>query len=47
MLYFHSACGGAITLQTTCANCGQVREPAELRVRAGPGMPADIATRMG
>ncbi len=47
VLYVHSTCGGPITLQTSCANCGQVHDPAELRVRPGPGMPADMAERVG
>jgi DNA-binding HxlR family transcriptional regulator len=47
VLYVHSVCEGPITLQTTCANCGQVHDPAEVHVRPGPGMPADIAARMG
>jgi DNA-binding HxlR family transcriptional regulator len=47
ILYVHSVCGGPITLQTACDNCGQVHDPAELQVRPGPGMPADIAARMG
>lgn len=46
ILYTHTVCGGPITLQTTCANCGQVHDPAETHVRPGPGMPADIAARM-
>jgi DNA-binding HxlR family transcriptional regulator len=47
ILYVHSVCGGPISLQTTCANCDQVHDPAEVGVRPGPGMPADIAARMG
>ena len=47
ILYVHSVCGGPISLQTTCGNCGQVHDPAEVGVRPGPGMPADIAARMG
>ncbi len=46
ILYVHSVCGGAITQQTTCANCGRVHDPAEVTVRPGPGMPPDIAARM-
>ena len=46
ILYVHSVCGGAISQQTTCANCGQVHDPGEVDVRPGPGMPADIAARM-
>jgi DNA-binding HxlR family transcriptional regulator len=47
ILYSHSVCGGPITEQTTCANCGKVYDPAELRARPGPGMPAGAAARMG
>ncbi len=47
ILYVHSVCGDPITVQTTCASCGQVHDPAEVHVRPGPGMPADIAARMG
>ncbi len=47
ILYVHAVCGGQITQQTICANCGRVHDPAEVHVRPGPGMPADIAARMG
>jgi DNA-binding HxlR family transcriptional regulator len=47
ILYVHAVCGGPIIQQTTCANCGQVHDLTEVRVRPGPGMPADIAARMG
>lgn len=47
ILYRHSPCGGAIALQTTCANCGEVRDPGEIGVRPGPGMPVHIAARLG
>jgi DNA-binding HxlR family transcriptional regulator len=46
VLYAHCVCGGRITQQTTCANCGQVHDPAEVEARPGPGMPAEIAARM-
>ena len=46
ILYVHTVCGSPITLPTTCANCGGVHDPAEVSVRPGPGMPADIAARM-
>ena len=39
ILYTHSVCGGQISLQTTCAICDQVHDPAEIHVRPGPGMP--------
>ena len=39
ILYTHSVCGGPISLQTTCATCDQVHDPAEIHVRPGPGMP--------
>jgi DNA-binding HxlR family transcriptional regulator len=38
-LYTHSVCGGQIRLLATCANCGQVHDPAEVGVRPGPGLP--------
>ena len=47
ILYVHSTCGGPITLRTSCANCGLVHDPNEVRVRRGPGMPADMAERVG
>jgi DNA-binding HxlR family transcriptional regulator len=47
ILYVHSVCDDPITMQTICARCGQVHDPAEVGVRPGPGMPADIAARMG
>jgi len=46
VLYVHSVCGGPISQQTTCANCGQVHHPEEVGVRPGPGMPIEIAARM-
>jgi DNA-binding HxlR family transcriptional regulator len=46
VLYAHSVCGGRISQQTTCADCGQVHDPAEVQARPGPGMPAEIAARM-
>jgi len=46
ILYVHSVCGNPITTQAICASCGQVHDPAEVGVRPGPGMPADIAARM-
>jgi DNA-binding HxlR family transcriptional regulator len=47
ILYVHAGCGGPITQQSVCAHCGRVHDPADIQVRAGPGMPADIAARMG
>jgi DNA-binding HxlR family transcriptional regulator len=46
VLYTHAVCGGPITQQTTCANCGRVHDFTEVRARPGPGMPADKAARM-
>jgi DNA-binding HxlR family transcriptional regulator len=46
ILYTHSLCGGTIRLQTRCANCGEVPDPATVGVRPGPGMPTGIAARM-
>jgi DNA-binding HxlR family transcriptional regulator len=47
VLYVHSACGAPIAQQTTCASCGRVHDIEEVRVRPGPGMPTEIAARMG
>jgi DNA-binding HxlR family transcriptional regulator len=47
VVYVHSICLDVITQQTTCASCGQVHNPTEIHIRPGPGMPADIAARMG
>ena len=46
ILYLHAVCGSPISQQTVCAHCGQVHDPAEIAVRPGPGMPAEIAARM-
>jgi DNA-binding HxlR family transcriptional regulator len=46
VLYTHASCGGEISQQINCANCGEVHNPAEVRVRPGPGMPADRAALM-
>jgi DNA-binding HxlR family transcriptional regulator len=47
IIYEHTACGSEIHQQICCAACGQMHDPAEVHVRPGPGMPADIAARMG
>jgi DNA-binding HxlR family transcriptional regulator len=47
ILYVHTVCDNPITQQTICSKCGRVHDPAEVNVRPGPGMPADIAARMG
>lgn len=44
--YVHNVCGSPVTQQTVCASCGRVHDPAEVGVRPGPGMPADLAARM-
>ena len=46
ILYTHAACDGEISLQMTCATCGRVHDPTEMRVRPGPGMPSDRAALM-
>lgn len=43
LLYVHSTCEGAITHQTTCVNCGPVRDVEEIHTRPGPGLPAELA----
>ncbi len=47
VLYVHGVCGGAVSQQTRCAHCGELGDPADIQARPGPGMPADIAARMG
>jgi DNA-binding HxlR family transcriptional regulator len=46
VLYTHAPCGGEISQHISCATCGQVQDLSELRVRPGPGMPADRAAHM-
>jgi DNA-binding HxlR family transcriptional regulator len=46
VLYTHANCGGELSQQIICATCGQVDDPSEMRVRPGPGMPADRAALM-
>jgi len=38
IFYTHSVCGGSVSLHASCANCGDVQDPAEIGVRPGPGM---------
>ena|ERR1700722_9068888 len=45
VLFSHGPCGGEIFQQINCDACGQVH-PSEVRVRPGPGMPADRAALM-
>ena len=45
ILYTHTVCGAGVSLQTVCANCGEVHKPEEVQARPGPGMPADKAAR--
>ncbi|NMR29197.1 winged helix-turn-helix transcriptional regulator [Crystallibacter degradans] len=40
ILYDHSACGEEVRQATVCAKCGPI-DPAEVKVRIGPGMPAE------
>lgn len=47
VLYTHSVCGDQLSLQTMCATCGHVHDPAEVKARPGPGMPADKAALLG
>lgn len=46
ILYRHTTCDGEVTQQIVCATCGEVADPAEVRVQLGPGMPAEyVANR--
>jgi DNA-binding HxlR family transcriptional regulator len=47
ILYRHTECGGEISQRTVCDNCGEVHDPAQVQARPGPGMPAEVATRLG
>jgi len=46
ILYTHAVCGGSITQRTTCSNCGEVHDGADVLALPGPGMPAERAERM-
>jgi DNA-binding HxlR family transcriptional regulator len=42
IIYTHTTCGHELAVQVACDHCGVVHDPAEVSVRFGPGMPADI-----
>jgi DNA-binding HxlR family transcriptional regulator len=46
ILYSHNVCGSDVSHEVVCATCGRVADPAEVRARPGPGMPADRAARV-
>ena len=46
ILYTHSVCGSQVTHEISCETCGRVDDPAQVRARPGPGMPADGVERM-
>lgn len=46
ILYTHT-CGGEISQQTSCVNCGEIHDFDDVLALPGPGMPADRAARMG
>jgi DNA-binding HxlR family transcriptional regulator len=46
ILYQHTVCGDAARLAVICASCGEVHDPAEVRVQFGPGMPAERIARL-
>jgi DNA-binding HxlR family transcriptional regulator len=41
LLVLHRNCGGALTSQFTCGNCGAVMGPADTELAPGPGNPRD------
>ena len=47
ILYTHTACDGPISHHIRCANCGEVHDASEVYVRPGPGMPPELAARVG
>ena len=44
-VYVHVPCGHDADPELRCAHCGEVIEPGELKVRAGPGADADEYSR--
>jgi DNA-binding HxlR family transcriptional regulator len=43
VIYSHVACGGPLVQNITCANCGQVDDPAQITALPGPAWPAHEA----
>ncbi len=41
ILYSHTVCDSGVSHEVVCATCGRVDDPAEVRARPGPGMPAE------
>lgn len=45
MLYSHTACGSPVHQEVVCDGCGRLDDPAEVKARPGPGMPAEHLAR--
>ena len=41
ILYRHTPCGAPVRHEVVCAHCGEIHDPAEVRVQLGPGMPRE------
>jgi DNA-binding HxlR family transcriptional regulator len=44
--YRHATCESPISVDVTCATCGDVHDLADIQALPGPGMPADRAQRV-
>ena len=45
ILYSHTVCGSPVHHEVVCAACGRLEDPAEIKARPGPGMPAEHLAR--
>ena len=45
ILYSHSVCGSTVRHEVVCDACGRLDDPAEVKARPGPGMPAEHLAR--
>ena len=45
ILYSHTACGSPVHHDIVCDGCGRLEDPAEVKARPGPGMPAEHLAR--
>jgi DNA-binding HxlR family transcriptional regulator len=45
ILYSHAVCDSPVRTEVVCATCGRVEDPAAVKARPGPGMPAEHLAR--
>jgi DNA-binding HxlR family transcriptional regulator len=45
ILYSHAGCGSRVSHEVVCATHGRLEDPAEVKARPGPGMPAEHLAR--